>query len=262
MPQITREQFLKLLAAGGASFLGLGSAVAATQESKGPPVPWGRLKFTGENGDQEDWHVHPNGDLNLIDSVRDHTSINLEKKWNVADITDLKSMTPYPFLFMHAEIAPVLTDAERQNLREYLLRGGFLFAEDCVNGYGRHGMNRENDYFFRAMKNELPNLIPGTKFEKLPNSHPIFHCFHTLNGLPLIQGIGIKGTPEAMAEHGLWGLSYHGRLMSVLSPTDLHCGWTNGPGWFTEKQNIESVQMGTNIYLFAMTQAAGLTQPS
>jgi len=262
MPQITREQFLKLLAAGGASFLGLSSASAAADAPKGPPVPVGRLKFTGENGDQEDWHVHPNGDLNLIDSVRDQTSINLEKKWNVADITDLKTMTPFPFLFMHAEIAPVLTDDERKNLKEYLLRGGFLFAEDCVNGYGHHGMDRQNSYFFDAMKKELPNLVPGAIFAKLPNSHAIYHCFHNLPGLPLIQGIGLRGPKELEEEHGLWGLTYRGRLVSVLSPTDLHCGWTNGPGWFTEKQNIDSVKMGTNIYLFAMTQAGSLTRAS
>jgi hypothetical protein len=235
MSPISRDQFLKLLAAGGASFLGLGTALA--ESSKGPTVPWGRLKFTGENGDQEDWHVHPNGDLNLIDAVRDHTSINLEKKWNVADITDIKTMMPYPFLFMHAEIAPMLTDQERENLREYMRRGGFLFCEDCVNGYGHHGQNRMNSYFFDTMKVELPNLFPTAKFEKLPNSHPIFHCFFGpkdgLDGLPIIQGIALRGTPEAMAEHGLWGLSYNGRLISVLSPTDLHCGWTNGPGWFT-----------------------------
>jgi len=255
MSQITRDQFLKLVAAGGASFLGLNSVLPAEEISKGPVVPWGRLKFTGENGDQEDWHVHPNGDLNLIDSIRDQTSLNLEKKWNVAEINDLKTMTPFPFLFMHAEIEPVLTDADRQNLREYMLRGGFLFAEDCVNGYGHHGNTRINSFFFDTMKKELPALMPDAKFEKLSNDHPIFHCFYHLNGLPLIQGLGLRGTPEALQEHGLWALIHEGRVMSVLSPTDLHCGWTNGPNWFTKEQNIASLQMGTNIYLFAMTQA-------
>src|SRR5260221_5442362 len=141
MAQLTREQFLKMMAAGTASFLG-GNSLASAQESpKGPPVPWGRLKFIGEMGDELDWHVHPQGDLNLIDSIRGQTSLNLEKKWNVADIADLKSMVPYPFLFMHAELAPVLDDAARRNLREYFLRGGFLFAEDCVHGYMHHGQN-------------------------------------------------------------------------------------------------------------------------
>ncbi len=210
--------------------------------------PMRTTKFVGEMGDDQDWHVHPHGDLNLIDAIRDETSVNLEKKWNVADIADLNSMVQYPFLFMHAEIAPVLDDTTRQNLREYLLRGGFLFAEDCVNGYGRHGSNRLNDYFFQAMKIELTALIPGARFAKLADDHPVFSCFHRLNGLPYMQGV--QGD-----DHGLWALSYQGRILSFLSPTDLHCGWTNGDRWFGPEKRIAAMQMGTNIYMFAMTQA-------
>jgi hypothetical protein len=243
MFQLTREQFLKLIAAGGASFLGLNSA-QAQEMPKGPVVPWGRLKFIGEMGDTDDWHVHPHGDLNLIDSIRDQTSVNLEKKWNIADVSDLTSMTAYPFLFMHAEIAPILSDANRQNLREYLLRGGFLFAEDCVHGYGHHGNSDFNDYFFQQMAQELPSLLPEAKFERVPLDHPVFHSFYHLDAWPHMQG----------TEHGLWGLTYKGRVVALLSPSDLHCGWTNGDVWFGPEKRKAAMQMGTNIYLFAMTQ--------
>ncbi len=57
---ITREQFLKILSMGGASFLGLDTVARAGADAlTGPPVPWSRLKYVGENNDQEDWHVHP-----------------------------------------------------------------------------------------------------------------------------------------------------------------------------------------------------------
>jgi hypothetical protein len=248
MTPITRDQFLKLIAAGGASFLGLNSDLLGQEASpKGPIVPWGRLKFTAENGDHDDWHVHPNGDLNLIDSIRDQTSVNLEKKWNVAEISDLNSMIAYPFLFMHAEMAPVLSDNERQNLREYLLRGGFLYAEDCVCGYLHHGANMQNDFFFRAMQGELSVLIPGAKLEQIPLGHPVFHCFYHIDTWPHMQGF----------PHGPWGLTYNGRLISLLSPSDLHCGWTNGDTWFGPGKQRQAMQMGTNIYVYAMTQLSG-----
>jgi hypothetical protein len=243
MLDLTRDRFLKLLAAGGASFLGLNAIGRAEDILRGPAVPWGRLKFTGEMGDNDDWHVHPHGDLNLIDSIRDQTSLNLEKKWNVADITNLASMVQYPFLFMHAEIAPVLDDLARQNLREYLLRGGFLFAEDCVHGYMHHGNNDDNDFFFMAMANELTSLIPGAKFEQVPLDHPIFHCFYHFDYWPHMQG----------KPHGPWGVTYNGRLVALLSPSDLHCAWTY-EGWFGPEKTRLAMQMGTNIYMFAMTQ--------
>jgi hypothetical protein len=245
MSQLTREQFLKMVAAGSASFLGLNALAPAGEPPKGPLVPWGRLKFVGEMGDTEDWHVHPHGDLNLIDSIRDQTSLNLEKKWNIADIADLSSMVPYPFLFMHAEIAPVFDAAARQNLREYFLRGGFLFAEDCVHGYMHHGNNDTNDFFFRGMAGELTSLLPGAKFEQVPLDHPLFHCLYHFDEWPHMQG-----TP-----HGPWGLTYNGRLVALLSPSDLHCGWTNGDAWFGHDQQVKAMQMGANIYMLAMTQA-------
>ncbi len=246
MSQLTREQFLKLLAAGGASFLGLNPPVTAAPDilHKGPLMPWGRLKFVAENGDLDDWHVHPQGDLNLIDTIRDETSVNIEKKWKVADVADLASMTQYPFLFMHAELAPALDDAARKNLREYLLRGGFLFAEDCVHGYGHHG-SHDNDFFFLSMMDELPAILPGSKIERLPSDHPVFHCFYHFDKMPHMQGI----------PHGLHGLTYNGRVVALLSPSDLHCGWTNGDYWFGEGKTKAATQMGTNIYLYAMTQS-------
>ena len=247
MSSITREHFLKLVAAGGASFLGLNGLASATDLIKGPSVPWGRLRYTGENGDQEDWHVHPQGDLNLLDSLRAQSSINIDKKWNVAEISDINSMAQYPFLFMHGEVEPVLDDTAKANLREYLLRGGFIFAEDCVNGYGHHGSNRRNDYFFLSVIDQLPAILPGSKLEKLPFDHPVFHCFHHFDdGIPHMQG-----TP-----HGLHAITYDGRVVALISPSDLHCGWTNGDVWFGPGKSRLAMQMGMNIYLFAMTQAA------
>ncbi len=246
VPELTREQFLKLVAAGGAAFLGLNSPALGQDAPKGPPVPWGRLKFIGEEGDTEDWHVHPHGDINLMDLIRDETSTNLQKKWNVADVADLSTMTPYPFLFMHGEVGPVLSDTDKQNLREYFLRGGFLFAEDCVKGYGHHGMNRNNDYFFRAMMAQLPSVLPDAKIEQLPMDHPLFHCFYHFDEWPHMQG-----TPW-----GPHGLIHDGRLVALISPSDLHCGWTNGDQWYGYGKQKKALEMGANIYLYAMTRAA------
>ncbi len=238
---------MELLTAGGASFLGLNwvSRVQAATKHRGSTTPWARLKYPLDGIDQEDWGVHPQGDLNLIDQVRDHTTIDLHNRWNVADVADLTAMSAFPFIFMHADERPFLDDQARANLREYLLRGGFLFAEDCVIGRGNHGRNNRNDFFFRTMAEELPRILPEAKFEKLPNDHPVFHClFDFRDGLPHMQG-----TP-----HGAHGLTLNGRLLALLSPSDLHCAWTNGDVWFGTEKKTQAMRMGTNIYVYAMTQ--------
>ena len=252
MSEISRQTFLKLLAAGGASFFGLPASrylLGAEDSVRGPVSPWARLKYTCVGGDDDDWNVHPNADLNLIDSIRELSSANVAKKWNVAEVTKLETMTAFPFLFMHSDAAPELDDAERANIREYLLRGGFLFAEDCVNG--KYHSDRSGDMFFRRMiQVELPKILPEARVERLPFDHPVFHCFnHFDRGLPHMQGV----------PHGLHGVTLNGRVVALLSPSDLHCGWANGENWFGRGKQIQAFQMGTNIYLYAMTQAGGLS---
>lgn len=241
-----RKQFLKILALGGSSFLGIRIPAWAQEQVRGSAVHWGRLKFQAEGGDLDDWNVHPQGDINLMDHLIDSTTVNLEKKWNVASVAKIEEMSRYPFLFMHAELPPELDAAARANLREYLLRGGFLLAEDCVVGKGRAGNNYSNDRFFMTMVEELPKILPEAKFERLPKDHPVFHSFHHMpDGLPHMQG-----TP-----HGAHGLTLNGRLVALLSPSDNHCGWVNGDTWFGRGKTDLALRMGTNIYVYAMTQA-------
>lgn len=243
MSEINRKTFLKLLAAGGASFLGLEPLLAVAGQVRGPLSPWARLRFPCRGGDDDDWNVHPNGDLNLIDNIRGASAVNVEKRWNVADISRVATMTSFPFLFMHAELSPNLGATECANLREYLLRGGFLFAEDCVNGK-HHSGGRGDEFFRRMAETEFGRILPEAKLEKLPYDHPVFHCFyHFQSGIPHMQG-----TP-----HGLHGLILNGRVVALLSPSDIHCGWANGDQWFGHQKEIEAMQMGTNIYLYALT---------
>ncbi|HEY5791838.1 MAG TPA: DUF4159 domain-containing protein [Chthoniobacterales bacterium] len=241
-----RRHFLKILS-GGATFLGLSGSLFAGVDPKSSLVNWGRLKFPLAGSDQMDWGVHPQGDLNLIDYLTANTSLQLPNNWNVADVWRLDEMVQFPFLYMHAEDVPVLDSVARANLREYLLRGGFIFAEDCVIGRGTHGHNSRNDFFFRSMVEQLPAIMPEAKLERLPNDHPVFHVlYHLDNGMPHMQGI----------PHGLHALTLHGRVLAFISPSDLHCGWTNGYKWFGAEQTQQALRMGTNIYVFAMTQSA------
>ncbi len=244
---MNRRNFLATMTALGASPLMLQKLLAAKQR-RGSEARWGRLKFNIHTDDTEAWGVHPQGDMNLIDHVWEHTSVNLNNQWNVADVESLEEMTQFPFIFMHSEGKPELTDRGRQNIREYLLRGGFIFAEDCVIGRmnGREANRNRSDLFFLRMIEEFPKILPEAKLEKLPLDHPLYHTvFHLRDGLPVMQGTA----------HGGWGLTINGRLVAFLSPSDNHCGWANGNVWFGRKKGRESLQFGTNLYVYAMTQS-------
>jgi hypothetical protein len=298
MSELDRKTFLRLMAAGAASFLGrplpvLGQTLnpngqfdvpnqsdqfrnqqlapmrgsqairvnqtrqtiaqpSQTMLSSNSQASWGRLKFPCIDGDWDDWNAHAHGDLNFLKHLNDTTSISISSvDWNVANIDKIEEMTRYPFLFMHAEMPPDLSAQQIANLREYILRGGFLFAEDCVRGKSHHhrGGGPDPDLFFQGIMETMPKVFPEAKIEKLPNDHPVYHCFYHLpNGLPMCQG----------QPHGGHGVTLNGRLVAFLSPHDNHCGWTH-PAWFTNKDPRAgelALQMGTNLYIYAMTQNA------
>ncbi len=209
------------------------------------PFHWARVKFDVERSVPDKWDIHPSGDQFFLSSLKKYTNINVDENWHVADLGNIKEMQKYPFLFMTADGDFSCSRKQLLNLKEYLLRGGFLFAEDCV--YQTRG-----DRFFRGLKAKLEDAF-NTKMVKLPKNHEIYHCFFDLeNGLPYYQGIN----------HGGYGLFLDNRLAVFLSPSDIHCAWTDldrqlnrriMKRWFPGKNTRDAIKMGINIVTYAMT---------
>lgn len=205
---------------------------------RGSQVSWARLKCEVEKKGWNDWRAHPVGDLNLIKQMRKRTSINIELKWNVADIRQLDEMCQFPLLFMHAQNKGYLRPLHRENIREYLLRGGFLFIDDCVLSH------EHPNVFYKSMVKIMPEILPEAKLELLEKGHEIFDCFYEFKkGFPHIH--------RKVKYHKLYGLYLEGRLSAVISSTDLHCGWVKA-GWFGRLVELEALKMGINIYIYAM----------
>lgn len=129
----------------------------------------------------------------------------------------------------------VFTEVEAQNLREYLLAGGFLHADD---NYG----------LADAFRREMKKVFPEDEFMELPWEHPIFHQKYKFSeGLPKIHEHDNK-RPQA------FGIIKEGRLVVLFTyETDLGDGWEdaevhNDP----DNKRQQALQMGANIisYVF------------
>ena len=257
-PKLSRRQFVKYFSVGGASFLaspwvnkafadqgllaeGKRNGLGDREAAKGALTNWGRMKFRTTESDIN-WQVHPQGDINLVMNMNESTTVNVDESWYVADVYYLDQMTKFPMLFMHAETPPDLAPKEEVNLVEYIKRGGFLYAEDCVIGYKTHGLSGGSDLFFQATLQLLTRLFPEGQVIRLPLDHPIFHIYFDLpDGQPHMQG----------KEYGGHGLILDGRLAAYVSPSDAHCGWSN-TSWFGKHNSRQAFKMGTNVYLYAM----------
>lgn len=211
-------------------------AMAAPAAVKTGQFIFPRLQFTVYDETTDLWNISPIGDVNLRAKLRALTNINVSADPKVVHLGDFDEMCRFPFVFMTSEGSFRLPPQEEKNLREFLERGGFVLADDCVY--------QGQDRFFRCYIELLNKLFPGNPVRKIPLDHEIFHCYFDLpEGSPHCQGV----------PHGAHGLFEPGtgRLMSVITPGDIHCGWCNQ--FFTPQKNEQSIQMGINTIIYFLT---------
>ncbi len=193
-----------------------------------------RLQYDGGG----DWYNDPEILPNLVKYSNDVLHTDFSSEQAIVKATDAK-LFEYPFLFMTGHGNVKFTNREIEQLRAFLLRGGFLYADDD------YGMD---DSFRREMRRVFPEKI----LMELPASHPIFHCFYNFpKGLPKIH-IHEDKRPQAFAI-----FDDTGRLMVFYSfESNISDGWAD-PGTHKDPPEIRdmALQMGVNMLQYIMTNS-------
>ncbi|MDA3833495.1 MAG: DUF4159 domain-containing protein, partial [Spirochaetales bacterium] len=96
------------------------------------PFHWGRLKFDNLKVTQDNWNAVPHADVYMLEELKRRTRLNIDTTRYTAYLENLDEMCQFPFLFMTSDGEFEFTPKQQANLVEYVKRGGFLFAEDCV----------------------------------------------------------------------------------------------------------------------------------
>jgi len=145
---------------------------------------------------------YPDSDLNLSYRMQQVTSIKVDPDGRVLRLTD-PALADYPWIYMVEPGGLALKDEEVPALRNYLLNGGVLMADDF---WGQ----KQWDNFERNMK----RVLPEKEFEELPMEHAIFHCVFDLKGpknklqTPNIRQ-GIWSLDPSRHEYGVTWEYYH-----------------------------------------------------
>lgn len=210
------------------------TAVVLLASSFSPPAAFkiARLKYGGGG----DWYANKTSLPNLIRFCNQNLDMNIDGDEAVAE-PGSPEIFNYPFIHMTGHGNFVFTDQEAENLRNYLIGGGFLHIDD---NYGL------NPYVRPQMKKVFPDL----EFVELPFSHPIYHQKYNFpNGLPKIHEHDNK-PPQG------FGLLYEGRLVCFYTfECDLGNGWED-PGVHNDSEatRLKALQMGANILQYVFTQ--------
>lgn len=188
------------------------------------------LKYNGGG----DYYANPTSVPNLVKFANKNLHANIDPEVPYVDVGS-PELFSYPFVHMTGHGNVVFSPEERENLRAYLLGGGFLHIDD------NYGM----DQFIRP---ELKKLFPNHPLVELPFSYPIFHQKYAFpNGLPKIHEHD-GGRPRA------FGIIIDGRLVLLYTfDTDLGDGWEDSdvhhdPLW----KHIEALKMGADILQYVL----------
>ena len=188
------------------------------------------LKYNGGG----DWYANLETSLpNLIKFCNDNLKTAINPEQAIADAGSIEIFN-YPFIHMTGHGNVIFSNQEAENLRNYMLAGGFLHISD------NYGM----DSFIRI---QLKKIFPELDLIELPFSHPIYHQKYEFpKGLPKIHEHD-KKAPQG------FGLIYKGKLICFY---DFECDL--GDGWESQEIHNDSqearnnaLKMGANIISYA-----------
>jgi hypothetical protein len=187
------------------------------------------LKYNGGG----DWYSNPTAIPNLVQFANTNIKTSISKNPQTVAVGS-EDIFNFPMLFMTGHGNVFFTDNEAENLRNYLISGGFLHISD---NYGL-------DKFIR---NEMKKVFPKQAFKEIPSNHSIYNqTFKFPNGIPKIHEHDKKPAQG-------FGIFHEGRLVVFYDyETDLSDGWEdeiihNNPKNVREK----ALKMGANIIEFA-----------
>jgi len=208
---------------------------AAVPAESGPILTIAQLQYDGGG----DWYANPSGLPNLLQAIRERTGLPItDTRRQTVRLTSPK-LRDFPYLYLTGHGNIRFSEEEVRALREYLLAGGFLHADD------NYGLDE-------SFRREIKRVFPDRELVEIPADHPIYHTFYDFpNGLPKIH------LHDGKPAQG-FGIFHEGRLVVFYSyESDLGNGWENPDVHGDPPEAREAaLRMGVNLFLYALAQVA------
>jgi hypothetical protein len=217
-----------------------------------------RSDFRGDGGSWSvDW---PRADINLSVRLGELTRTHISRTAGepnplLVQLTD-DALFQCPFVMMTEVGTAYFDEKESARLREYLLKGGFVWADDFWGTYA-----------WEWWEAQLRKALPAADFPivDLPPNHPLFQSQFVIKETPQIASIGFwagsgGGTSERGADsavaHSRAVLDAHGRIMVLMTHnTDVGDSFereADDPQYFLT-MSVPGYAYGVNTLLYALT---------
>jgi hypothetical protein len=191
------------------------------------------LKYQGGG----DWYGNPTALPNLVKYCNDTIDTNINENIQTVETGSI-DIFQFPLLHMTGHGNVFFSEDDADNLRNYLISGGFLHIDD------NYGMEP-------YITKELKKVFPNTELLEIPKDHAIFNsAFSFPNGLPKIHEHDGKA-PKAL------GIFYESRLVLLFTfESDLGDGWEDADVHNDPKEiRQRALQMGSNLIEYVFTES-------
>jgi hypothetical protein len=193
---------------------------------------------------------YPGGDCKFMGGIARLSNIRVHPNPNATAVMD-EDLFRFPYLYAVSVGGMYLSDREATRLREHLLRGGFLHADDF---WGQRQLANFNQ--------QMLKVFPDRPLVQLPLTHEVFHTFFDIDQVMQIPNVnnGCYGgrtweQPDDVNPRVLGISDDNGRLMvGVTYNSDLGDAWEYMDlECYPEMYSGFAYRMGLNFMIYAMT---------
>ena len=129
-------------------------------------------------GEDLNWTIdYPRSDRHLLEGVRRLTRIDSRSVEQIVDLDGTDDVYNWPMMYAVEVGHWDLPDDQVAQLREFLLRGGFLMVDDFHGDEPYHNVLSEWQVFVAGMT----KVFPDRPIRDLEDSNPIFHTIYDLD---------------------------------------------------------------------------------
>lgn len=211
-----------------------------SQHGWGPGRPWWRI----------DW---PEAEMHFLEGLARYTAINRATDSVHIELDD-ERLFDYPWLFVQQAGRWHISDSDARRLGEYLLRGGFLLADDL------HGPNDWNTFASAMLR-----ALPDSTIEDIQADDSIINTIYSLD-----QNIQIPGRRHIVSNDGQGNLDIrmpyephdwqgikdaHGRwIVAINYNMDMGDSWEHAnDADYPVAMTSLGYRLGMNYIIYALT---------
>jgi hypothetical protein len=193
---------------------------------------------------------YPEADNNFIVGLREWAGTNLKiaPRPEALEILDDR-IFDFPLLYIVEPGFMELSNEQAARLREYIMRGGFIFLDDFWG-----------EYEWRNVQEQFRKIVPEYEIKELSLSHPIFHSYLDVEEVVQVPNVynasrGVTSEKGGVVPYYMGIENKDGRMVAFFARnSDLGDAWEwiNEPA-YPVKYGLPAYKVGINVVIYAMS---------